>query len=82
MGFNFEGHVVFVVELHDAGVVFKDAHAPVVRTKVFSNLNSCRKDGFFEHVVEFNRTVFVAVLDATGQRLVAAVFGPGLSNRL
>ena len=80
MSFDLESHVVLVVKLHDAGVIFEDADAPVIFAQVFADLNRCRKDGLFEHVVEIDRTVFVTVFDSAGQRFVAAMFRPCLGN--
>ena len=81
MSFYFEGDVVLFVEPHDAGVIFKHAHAPVVVTKIGPDLHRGGKDRFLEHVVELASAIFVGVGNPTGQRFVAAVFGPRLSDR-
>ena len=80
--FDFEDHMVLVIEFDDACVIFENAHAPIVLAKLAADRLSGLKDGLFQHVLELTLALLVFIGDATGQRLVAAVFAPGLRDRL
>ena len=89
MRFDFEANVIFFIKLDDTGVILKHAHTPIVIAQRFANGLRGRKDGFFEHVVvlslvRFGRSIGVrsAIVNASRKRLVTAVLGPSLRDRL
>ncbi len=79
--FDFEHHVVFVIEFDDARIVRKHFDAPIFFAQSLANGLRGLKDGFLEHVLEVSRAILVGVGDAASQRLVATVFAPGLGDR-
>ena len=81
MRFDFEGHVVIFIKSHDARVVLKDTHTPIIVTQIGANLHRRGKDRFFEHRLVFDGSVFVGVRDPAGQCFMTAVLRPSLGHR-
>ncbi len=79
--FDLEGNVVLAIEADDAGVVAKDAHAPIVGAERSANLLRRGKNRLFEQVVELPRAVLIRIGHAAGERFVAAMLTPGLGDR-
>ena len=80
MRLDFEDNVVLVVEVDHAGIVAKDAHTPVVRPGLLADLLSGGENRLAEHVVELPLLPVVAITNASGERLVAAMLAPGLGD--
>ena len=78
---HLEADVILVVELHDAGVVREDADAPIVVAEFGANFLRRGEHGFLEQVFEGEFALFVAVPHPAPQRLVRAMFTPGLGDR-
>ena len=88
VGFDFEAHMEVVVERDNAGIVLEHADAPVVVAQRFANRLGGGENGFLEHVVVLafvrhrrSTCIGTAVMDSTGKRFMAAVFGPCLRDR-
>ena len=52
VSFHFKRDAGFVVEFHDAGVIFEYRYTPIVICQLFADRLRGRKDGFFQHVIE------------------------------
>ena len=81
MRLDLDADALFVVELHDAGVVLKDADAPIVLAQPLTDFARCGKDRLFEHVAELQVAGVVPIVNSAAQRLVRAVLAPGLGDR-
>ena len=75
--FDLEADVKLVVETHDAGVVLEDADAPVVGAEPAADLLRGAEDRFLEQIVDAP----AVEIDLALERLVRAVFRPGLGQR-
>src|SRR5690606_8363045 len=78
MRLDLEADVELLVERHHAGVVLEDAHAPVVGAESFADLLRGGEDRLLQHVAEGLLSPVVAIANPPGERLMAAVFAPGL----
>jgi hypothetical protein len=77
VGLHLEADVVPVVEADHAGVIFKDAHAPVVRAEPAADLLGRPENGLSQEVVEKP----AVEVDLPLQSFVGAVLRPGLGDR-
>ena len=82
MRFDLEDDVMLIVKADDTRIVLEHAYAPVVVAKRFPNPGRSRKNRLFQQIIEMPFAVLVSIRDATSQRFVAAMFAPGLSDRL
>ena len=78
MRLDLEADVELIAELDDAGIVLKDADAPVVLAEAIANLLRGAEDRLFEQIL----VAFVAEIDDALERLVRAMLLPGLRDRL
>ena len=80
VGFDLEDDVILIVEADDARVVGEDAYAPIVLAQLLADFLGGGEDRLAEHVVEVALAVGVAIVDAAGERFVAAMLAPGLGD--
>ncbi len=80
MCFDFEDHMVLVIELDNSSVVFEDADTPIVFAKLAADGLRGLKDCLLQHVLKLAFAILVRVSDAAGESLVAAVFAPRLRD--
>ena len=82
MRLDFEHHVVLIIERDNPRVVLKDTDAPIVGSKILSNLLGRSEDRLFEHAGELTGSMLVSVLDPTPEGLVTAMLAPSLCDCL
>ena len=82
VGLDLHADVVVAVEPHHARVVLEHAHTPVARTERVADRLRGGEHRLLEEVVVAGRPGGADVIDAAGERLVAAVLAPGLRDRL
>ena len=82
MRLDLENHVVLIIERDDPCIVLKDADAPIVGSKILSNLLGRSEDRLFEHAGELPCSMLVSVLDPSPEGLVAAMLAPSLCDGL
>ena len=79
--FDFETDVILFVEANYAGVVRKNADAPILVAGILTDLLCGGENGFLQHVLEGALAIFVAIANPPGQCFVAAMFAPRLGDR-
>ena len=79
---DLEHDMLIVEKADDAGIIAKHAHAPIVGAELAANLDGGGEDRFLEHILEVPLAMFVAIANAAGKRLVAAMLAPSLGDGL
>ena len=77
---DLEDDMMRIVEADHAGVVAEHADAPVLWAEAAADLAGGGEDCLLEHVLEVPLAALVAIADAAGQRLVAAMLAPRLRD--